>query len=56
MGFLKHFEEWLSGYVGQGLVLWTEIFILVLASLTLGYLINKVILILEDKAGETKTV
>ena len=56
MNFLKPFEQWLSRYVGEDMVLWSEIFIIVLAALVLGYLINKLILLLGHKASKTKTV
>jgi len=56
MELLKRFEGWLIGFVDESLVLWTEIFILVLAALFLGHLVNKIVLALEDRAGKTKTV
>ncbi|MCK9503591.1 MAG: mechanosensitive ion channel family protein [Porticoccaceae bacterium] len=56
MHFLKAFEDWLINYIDAGLVFWVEIFGLVLAALFLGYMVNKIILVLEERAGRTKTV
>jgi MscS family membrane protein len=53
---VKAVENWLLGLMDTRYVFWVEIFVLVLASLTLGFLINKFILFLENRAGQTKTV
>ncbi len=56
MAYLKAFEQWLAGYFDPAYVLWIEIFCLVLASLTLGYVVNHIILHLGHRAGRTRTV
>lgn len=56
MDWIKTFENWLIQYIDAGRVFWVEIFCLVLAALALGFLVNKIFLKLEKKAGRTKTV
>src|SRR5690606_41352723 len=52
---MKAFESWVAGVLGSDAVLWVEIFLLVFASLTLGYVVNRVILALESRARRTRT-
>lgn len=56
MDFIKPLEGWMMGYVGGDALLWVEIFCLVLMALVLGFLVNRVILALENRAGRTKSV
>ncbi len=56
MDIVRPLEDWLMGYVSRDTVLWVEIFCLVLAALVLGFLVNKMILALESRAGRSKTV
>lgn len=56
MDALKYLENMLIDYIDVGSVLWVEIFILVLGALLLGYLVNGIFHLLEQKAGKTKTV
>lgn len=49
-------EIWLAKVTGQE-YLWTvELFLVVLSALILGYLVNRLILLIESRAGKTRTV
>ncbi|MCV6604477.1 MAG: mechanosensitive ion channel family protein [Porticoccaceae bacterium] len=53
---MQGFEAWLAGITGEKFVTVTEVFLIVLTALLLGYVINKVINQLEKQAARTKTV
>ena len=53
---MRAFEAWIAELVGSDAVLWVEIFLLIFASLTLGHIVNRVILALEGRARQTRTV
>jgi len=53
---LENFENWLIAHTGEQYFWWVEIFIIVFTALILGYLVNKLFLLLGERAGKTKTV
>jgi len=53
---VKNFESWIASLAGSEAVLWVEIFLLVLTALIVGYVINRVILALEVRARQSRTV
>ena len=53
---MKAFEDFLLQFVDDKALLWVEIFLLIFAALLIGYLINRLILFLEQRASLTQTV
>ncbi len=53
---LESLENWFSRMVGSTYVWWLEIFVIVLAALLLGYVLNKAILLLQKRAKTTRSV
>lgn len=53
---MEQVESWLSRYIDPQYVFWVEIFCIVFAALILGHLVNKVILLIEERASRTKTI
>ncbi len=53
---LESLENWFSRMIGSTYVWWLEIFVIVLAALLLGYVLNKAILLLQKRAKTTRSV
>jgi MscS family membrane protein len=53
---MQMLESWLKSYVGQAHVWWIEIIVIVFSALVLGYVANRIILKLEERANRSKTV
>lgn len=53
---MQAFENWLASYTGHEHLWMVEIFLIVFAALLLGYVINKVINVLEKHAARSATV
>ncbi len=53
---LEYLENWFTHIVGSTYVWWLEIFAIVLAALILGYVLNKIILLLQKKVKNTRSV
>ncbi len=52
----EYLENWFTRIVGSTYVWWLEIFVIVLAALILGYVLNKTILLLQKRAKTTPSV
>ncbi len=52
----EYLENWFTRIVGSTYVWWLQIFAIVLAALILGYVLNKTILLLQQRAKTTRSV